>query len=108
MNDPNAPEFAAHDRSGIRKLRSLSRDIRRHLDIIMTTAKDLNDLMDKFDTATNEVASDLTRLRDEVANGISQADAAPFQARLTTAIDRLTVLGEDPQNPVPPALKGPR
>ena len=57
----------------------------------------VSDMVAALDAATNEVASDLAALRDQVAN-LDPAVAAQFQPIL----DRLTALGADPQNPVPP------
>lgn len=57
----------------------------------------VDDVLAQLDTATNEIATDLARLRDEVA-GDDSATAAKFQPLL----DRLTQLAQDPENPVPP------
>jgi len=58
----------------------------------------VDDVIAQLDTATNEIAADLAALRDAVA-GNDAATAAKF----TPLLDRLTALGADPQNPVPPA-----
>ncbi len=67
----------------------------------MTVAGDIQNLITQIDEATNEVASDLQALRDQLANGVSAEDAASIQARLDAAATRLRVLGADPENPVP-------
>lgn len=56
----------------------------------------VDDIISQLDDATNEIASDLAALRDEVAAG-DTGTAAKFQPLL----DRLTALGQDPANPVP-------
>lgn len=43
-----------------------------------------------------EIASDLERLRNDVANGDTTA-----AEKLTPLIERLRTLGQDPENPVP-------
>jgi len=83
-----------------RRLRDLDRHICAIEETVSTLGEKLSavsDMVAKLDAATNEVASDLAALRDQVAN-LDPAVAAQFQPIL----DRLTELGADPQNPVPP------
>ena len=62
--------------------------------------------MIRLDGVTNEIALELTELRNKIADG-SITDAAI--AQLDTAITRLQALGADPTNPVPepPAVATP-
>lgn len=55
-----------------------------------------DDLVARLDAATNELASDLSALRDEVAN-LDAGVAAKFEP----LVSRLEALGADPSNPVP-------
>jgi hypothetical protein len=57
----------------------------------------VDEAIEQLNTATNDVADDLERLRQEVA-GSDSATAA----RLTPVIERLRGLAVDPENPVPP------
>ena len=58
----------------------------------------VDDLIEQFRVATDEVAADLESLRAEVAS-YDNTTADKFQPLL----DRLTAMGQDPQNPVPEA-----
>lgn len=68
---------------------------------IMSKATDIQQLVTDINTATNEVASDLERLRNQIAGGLSASEADAVVAELDTLKNRLTVLGQDPENPVP-------
>jgi len=83
-----------------RRLRDLDRHICAIEDVVSTLGEKLSavsDMVAALDAATNEVASDLAALRDQVAN-LDPAVAAQFQPIL----DRLTALGADPSDPIPP------
>jgi hypothetical protein len=54
-------------------------------------------LITQFDTATNNIAARIQRL---INGGTLSAESA---AALQAEVDKLTVLGQDPANPVPPA-----
>ena len=65
---------------------------------LMTRQDAFDQSLTALNTATNDIAEDLTRLRGEVANtGIS----AESLARLDANIARLQALAADPENPVP-------
>jgi len=55
-----------------------------------------DELVARFAVATDEIASDLQALRDEVA-GLDAGVAAKFEP----LVSRLEGLGADPENPVP-------
>lgn len=55
-----------------------------------------DDLVTRLGAATDEIASDLADLRDEVSGG----DAA-IAAKFEPLVSRLEALGADPANPVP-------
>lgn len=57
----------------------------------------VDDVIAELNDATNEIASDLDRLRGEVSN----LDAVTAE-KFTPLVDRLRSLGQDPENPVPP------
>lgn len=62
----------------------------------MAVSPQTEELITKFDVATNAIA---TRIQNLVSNtpALSADDQAAFQAE----IDKLTALGQDPNNPVP-------
>lgn len=71
---------------------------------------DVNVLLDKLNTATNEVAADLDAqraqieaLKAQIAAGspVTQEQLDAVIGRLTPAVSRLEALGADPQNPIP-------
>lgn len=66
----------------------------------MAVSADAATLITEFDTATNGVAARIQRLVNNPATGLSADDKAAFQAE----IDKLTLMGQDPANPLPPAV----
>jgi predicted RNase H-like nuclease (RuvC/YqgF family) len=65
---------------------------------LMARQEQLDALLGRLDAATNEIASDLTRLRDEIRTGtVSEASVS----HLDEMIARLEALGRDPEDPVP-------
>jgi hypothetical protein len=65
-----------------------------------TKQEQLEAAMVRLDAVTNDIAAELTELRNKIADG-SITDAAI--AQLDTAIARLQALGADPADPVPEA-----
>jgi len=76
-------------------------------DGIMALKDELTALAAAFDTATNGVAAELAKLRQQIAdllanpNSITDADKAAVEATFQAQIDKLTAMGQDPNNPVP-------
>lgn len=70
----------------------------RRLDHLERHMSRVDDVITDLNTATDEIASDLEDLRNQVA-GLDETTAAKF----TPLVERLRALGADPQNPVPPA-----
>ena len=69
---------------------------------LMSLTSDLNAKMTALDEATDEIAADLEALRNQVAGGVTPADAEALVATLDMKIARLKELAKDPENPVPP------
>ncbi len=69
------------------------------LNLIMGQNEKVVAAIAELDAATNELASDLQALRDQVASGTVTDETL---AALDAAIARAKVLGQDPENPVPP------
>jgi hypothetical protein len=68
---------------------------------LMAVSAQIQAFSDRVNAATNEIASDLQKLRDKVAAGtqLSAEDAAVLDA----AASKLEAMGVDPENPVPTA-----
>ncbi len=60
------------------------------------------DAMTAINTATNEVATEVARLRDQVNTGMTQAEVDAFSAEMLAVVERLKGIAADPGNPVPP------
>lgn len=64
--------------------------------------KEFLDLSKKIDDATNAVATRIDKLSSQIKNSMTDAEVAEVKASLQAEVDRLTVLGQDPVNPIPP------
>ncbi len=64
--------------------------------------KETSDVIKAIDAATTAVATRLQKLIDLAATNGS-ATEAEIRAALQPEVDRLTAMGTDPTNPVPPA-----
>ena len=67
----------------------------------MSKATEIKSVLDQVDQATNEVASDLEALRGRITAGLSDTEAEEIKLRLDTLRQRLEVMGQDADNPVP-------
>ena len=68
---------------------------------LMSKATDIGAVVAALNTATNEIAADLARLRAQAAGGLTPEEADAFQAELSALETRLTAMGVDPEDPVP-------
>lgn len=71
-------------------------DQTEHISMLGDRVTATDDLANRLNVATNELASDLQALRDEVA-GLDSGIAAKFEP----LVSRLEAMGADPANPVP-------
>ena len=72
----------------------------------MSVASDLADLKTSLDTATNLVAAEVTFLQSQIKNSMTDQEVADVKAGFKAVADRLTLIGSDPNNPIPaPALQ---
>lgn len=74
---------------------SLSKILNR-LDRLETGMSQVDDVLAELNAATNDIAEDLERLREEVAN----SDASTAE-KFVPLVERLRALAVDPENPVP-------
>ena len=68
----------------------------------MATAE-LKAALKKIDTATDNIAADIQRLKEKVTTGMSDADVAEVQADADRIASRLEGIAADPDNPDPAA-----
>lgn len=87
--------------AGITGAAGLTQTLSRISEDLMARTQEFTDLVTRLDAATNELASDLQALRDQIANGLSQTDTDAVLATLDSKIATLEALGADPNNPVP-------
>lgn len=64
----------------------------------MPVSPEVAELILGFDSATDKVAARIQRLVDK--SGLSAEEKAAFQAE----IDKLNLMGQDPENPLPPPV----
>lgn len=88
--------------SFFRGFRDVAGALHRIGDILMAISQDLKDLTAKIDDATNKVAARIDALASKVTNSMTDAEVAEVKTGLQAEVDRLTTLGQDPANPVPP------
>jgi ABC-type transporter Mla subunit MlaD len=75
---------------------------------VMALVDELKTLNDGLNNATNAVATQLDKMKTEIAgllanpNSITNDDKVAFEAAMQTQINRLNSLGADPDNPIPP------
>lgn len=65
------------------------------------TSEKFEQVLTAIDNATNEVANDLTDLRNQIAGGLTKEEADALGPRFDAAVSKLQALGADPTNPVP-------
>jgi uncharacterized phage infection (PIP) family protein YhgE len=83
---------------------------------LLMVSQETKDVLDRVDAATTrigtevtEAAAEITKLKDLIATGMTSAEVADVNARLTatadslkTAGDALDAIGSNPDQPVPP------
>ena len=84
------------------------RQLTRIGDVLVALKDELQALIAALNTATNSVADEIAKLKQQIAellanpDAITAEDKAAIEAGLQSQVDRLTALGADPANPVPP------
>jgi len=89
------------DEGKLDQILNLLRGIKLQGEKLMAIAKDIKDLTQKIDEATNAVAARLDGLGGQIKNAMTDAEVAEVKAGLQAEVDKLTALGQDPANPVP-------
>lgn len=68
----------------------------------------LTDVMGRIDAATNAVAAEVVRLRDQIGTGMTQEQVDAVKTQMTTVAERLEGIAHDPNNPVPTPPASPK
>lgn len=68
--------------------------------LVMASAE-LKAALKKIDTATDNIAADIQRLKEKIGTGMSDADVASVQAEADRIADRLTAIAADTEDPTP-------
>ena len=63
--------------------------------------QDLLDLAAKFDVATSAIAARFDKLVGMLKNAMTDEELAEVKGAFQVEIDKLTLLGQDPANPIP-------
>lgn len=65
--------------------------------MIMSAVDDLKAILARIDTATTNIAADISAIKDKIGTGMTDAEVAEVQAGLEAAAQRLEAL--DAENP---------
>lgn len=68
----------------------------------MAVPQELTDALQKIDTDTNNLATVVKGLRDQISTGMTPADVSAVQTKLGEVATRLEGIAADPNVPVPP------
>ncbi len=68
----------------------------------MALSQDILDLSKKIDDATNVIAAKIAAQSAKIKNSMTDEEVAAVKTALQGEVDKLTALGQDPANPIPP------
>ena len=83
-----------------------SDDLRRILaqgESLLMASAELKAALKKIDTATDNIAADIVRLKARIGTGMSDAEVADVQAEADRLATKLEGIAADPENPDPAA-----
>jgi dissimilatory sulfite reductase (desulfoviridin) alpha/beta subunit len=76
--------------------------IREGIAILMASQEEFDTVLQRIDSATTNIAGDLTALRDLVATmGLNAEQETAIVTALSAAADKLEGIAADPEQPVP-------
>lgn len=64
---------------------------------------ELKAALKKIDTATDNIAADIQRLKDKIVPGMTEAEVAEVQVLADAVVAKLEGIAADPDNPDPAA-----
>jgi type IV pilus biogenesis protein CpaD/CtpE len=68
---------------------------------IMGILEDFRDILVRIDAATNDIAEDIRRLKDQIGVGMTPEQELEVKNQLESAAVRLEGIAADTENPVP-------
>lgn len=84
------------------------RDLKKFLEEkFMSIAKDFESLRKAMDEETTAVAARIDKLTEGLKNSMTDEEVEELKAGFGALSNRLTALGQDPNNPVPPPPPAP-
>lgn len=75
--------------------------LRQQGETLMGFSQEMETLIGRFNTATDEIASDIQGLKQQLQNNPTEAEKASILTRMDTIAGRLEALGADVNNPIP-------
>lgn len=76
-------------------------------DALMAVSKELQDALDRIDSATTAIGTRVTTIADQVKTGMSQQEVNDVVTKLNAEADKLNSIAADPNNPVPANVASP-
>jgi ribosome-associated translation inhibitor RaiA len=70
---------------------------------ILMASAELKAALKKIDLATDNIAADITRLKERIQPGMTEAEVAEVQALAEALVAKLEGIAADPDNPDPAA-----
>jgi predicted nuclease with TOPRIM domain len=95
-------QSAADGRGKLDEVIDRLKDLKTKMEALMAAAKDINDLLNRIDTATTQIGERIRKLAEQLVGGVSASESEGIRTRLLTEADTLESMGKDPENPVPP------
>jgi hypothetical protein len=103
FDDPDAVSFIDPRLMGlINEINNRTKRLETQGAMLMATFTDIKALILAIDEDTSAIAAKIDALLEQISTGMSQEQVNEVTAELAAVSERLDVLGQDPENPVPP------
>jgi hypothetical protein len=86
-----------------RQLVALITAIHHQGERLLMASAELKAALKKIDTATDNIAADIQRLKDKIVPGMTEAEVAEVQVLADAVVAKLEGIAADPDNPDPAA-----
>jgi uncharacterized coiled-coil DUF342 family protein len=92
-------------RNGLdRRLRSLQHGVHVvsvQLEVLLMASEELKAVLARIDAATNNIAEDIRRIKEQIGTGMTSAEVAEVQAEAEALAVKLEALAADTEDPIP-------